>query len=81
MATARDEAARLLELLVREYSSYFDSRGYLNSEGRKVLERAARTLLREERWLKKYVARARKRGSYEDVVRLLELLLGASESS
>ncbi len=70
----REEALRLLQRLLEDYESFFDSRGYLNSEGRKVFERAARLLLRDEEWLKERVSRVRRRGSYGDVVRLLELL-------
>ncbi|MEM4922403.1 MAG: hypothetical protein QXU65_05345 [Sulfolobales archaeon] len=76
VSSAREEATKLLRALVSDYSSFFDSRGYLNSEGRKVFERAVRSLVSEEKWLKKSVARVRKRGSFEDVVKLLELLTG-----
>jgi len=76
VSSAREEAIRLLRALVSDYSSFFDSRGYLNSEGRKVFERAVRSLLIEEKWFKKSVSRVRKRGSFEDVFRLLELLTG-----
>lgn len=81
MAAAREEAVRLLRLLVDNYSSFFDSHGYLNSEGRKVLERAVRALLKEDRWLKGPVSRVRRRGSYEDVMKLFQLLQEASQGS
>ncbi|MEM2308764.1 MAG: hypothetical protein QW266_07575 [Sulfolobales archaeon] len=80
VCNAREEATRLLRVLVSDYYSFFDSRGYLNSEGRKVFEKAVRSLLSEEKWLKKSVSRVRKRGSYEDVVKLLELLTGTGQS-
>lgn len=77
----RSEAVKLLQLLVQDYQTFFDSRGYLNSEGRKVFEKAIRALLKDEKWLKKYVSRARKRGSYVDVVKLLERLQEPNQSS
>jgi len=70
----REEAIRLLRQLLERYDEFFDSRGYLNSEGVKVLERVARIVTQEEKWLRGYVARARRRRSYEDVARLLEAL-------
>jgi len=73
-AGLREEAIRLLRQLLERYDEFFDSRGYLNSEGVKVLERVARIVIQEEKWLRGYVARARRRRSYEDVARLLEAL-------
>lgn len=69
-----EEAVRLLRRLVENYGDFFDSSGYLNSEGRKVLEVALRGLLREVSWVRGYVRRVRRRGTYEEVRRLLEVL-------
>ncbi len=69
-----EEAIRLLRLLLERYEEFFDSQGYLNSEGMKVLERAARILVQEERWVKNYVVKARRRRSHEDVLKLLEVV-------
>jgi len=69
-----EEAVRLLRRLVENYGDFFDSSGYLNSEGRKVLEVALRGLLREVSWVRGYVQRVRRRGTYEEVRRLLEVL-------
>ncbi|MCX8185290.1 MAG: hypothetical protein RMI56_03975 [Sulfolobales archaeon] len=69
------EAVRLLRQLVEDYSSFFDSSGYLNSEGRKVFESAARSLVKNCRWLKKSVTKTRKKATYENVVKLLEIVL------
>ena len=74
------EAAGLLRQLVEEYGNFFDSGGYLNSEGRKVLEAAVRLLMKNHRWIKKYVSRARRRAAYEDVVKLLEIVSEACSS-
>ena len=69
-----EEAVRLLRRLVENYGDFFDSSGYLNSEGRKVLEVALRGLLREVSWVRGYVRRVRRRGTYEEVLRFLEVL-------
>ncbi|MEM1619185.1 MAG: hypothetical protein QXU97_03905 [Fervidicoccaceae archaeon] len=68
------EAFRALERLVEEREAFFDRNERLNSEGRKLLEAASRILAREARSLRGYVRRARRSGSLEDVVRLLEAL-------
>jgi hypothetical protein len=72
--TSVEEAVRLLRRLVENYGDFFDSSGYLNSEGRKVLEVALRGLLREVSWVRGYVRRVRRRGTYEEVLRFLEVL-------
>jgi len=69
-----EEAVRSLRRLVENYGDFFDNRGYLNSEGRKVLEVALRSLLKEVSWVRGYVHRVRRRGTYEEVLRLLEVL-------
>lgn len=69
-----EEAVRLLRRLVENYGDFFDSSGYLNSEGRKVLEVALRGLLGEVSWVRGYVRRVRRRGTYEEVLRFLEVL-------
>lgn len=69
-----EEAVRSLRRLVENYGEFFDSSGYLNSEGRKVLEVALRELLKEVSWVRGYVRRVRRRGTYEEVLRLLEVL-------
>ena len=69
-----EEAVRSLRRLVENYGDFFDSSGYLNSEGRKVLEVALRGLLKEVSWVRGYARRVRKRGTYEEVLRLLEVL-------
>lgn len=70
----RADAIKLLQLLIQNYENYFDRCGYLNSEGRKVLKRVVRALLEEDERLKKYVFRVRRRGSYEDILKLIEVL-------
>jgi hypothetical protein len=72
--TSVEEAVRLLRRLIENYGDFFDSSGYLNSEGRKVLEVALRNLLREVSWVRVYVRRVRRRGTYEEVLRFLEVL-------
>ncbi len=69
-----EEAVRSLRRLIENYGDFFDSSGYLNSEGRKVLEVALRELLKEVSWARRYARRVRRRGTYEEVLRLLEIL-------
>ncbi|MCS7099915.1 MAG: hypothetical protein RMH84_01080 [Sulfolobales archaeon] len=74
------EAVKLLRQLVEDYGSFFDSSGYLNSEGRKALEAAVRSLMKDHGWVKKCVGRARKRATYENIVKLLEIVSEACGS-
>ncbi len=71
------DIAPLLEKLLLHVDEYF-SRGRLNTEGRKVFEEAARMIVYEKPYYKPYVARARRSGSEEDVVRVAELVMGAA---
>lgn len=65
----------LLVKLLLGYEEYF-SRGRLNTEGRKVFEEAARMIVYEKPYYKRYVARARRTGSEEDVFKVAELVMG-----
>ena len=73
-----EEAVRSLRRLVENYGEFFDGSGHLNSEGRKVLEVALRGLLKEVSWVRGYARRVRRRGTYEEVLRLLEVLSSSS---
>lgn len=61
--------------LASSYASYF-SHDKLNSEGRKVFEEISRALVREHPELKRVVARARRDPSLNNVMRVLERILG-----
>jgi len=69
------DVVRLARKLAEGYMVYF-SRGVLNSEGRKVFEEMARMLIDEHPELKKVVSRARRNPTLENVVRVLERVLG-----
>ncbi len=61
----------VIHKLADPYSEYY-SRGYLNSEGMKVINVVARALLRRHPWLKSYLDKVRRRRDHESVLRLIE---------
>ncbi len=67
--------AGLLEKLLVYNTRYF-SRGYLNSDGRRILEEAIKHILEKHPEKKKLVARVRRNPSLENVLRLAEEFLG-----
>jgi hypothetical protein len=74
------DVVRLARKLAEGYLVYF-SRGVLNSEGRKIFEEMARMLIDEHPELKKIVTRARRNPTLENVVRVLERVLGEETST
>jgi len=64
--------------LLKNKMKYF-SNGFLNSEGRKIFEEAARMLVYEKPFLKKRIRTIRKKGSFEDILKLAEDILEKEE--
>ncbi|MEM2617484.1 MAG: hypothetical protein QXL64_08145 [Thermofilaceae archaeon] len=69
------DVVRLARRIASSYPLYF-SRDLLNSEGRKVFEEMARMLVHEHPELKKLVVRVRRKPTLDNVVRVLERVLG-----
>lgn len=67
-------AQRLLEILLDRQDEYFDKRGFLNSEGMKLMSIAAREIVKERPWLKRAIREVMRRRSHESVLKLRELL-------
>ena len=74
MKRALEDAIRLLDILLEERDSYF-SGDYLNSEGRKLFEEAARSILKEAPFLRRRISRVRRKGDYNTILSLREDLL------
>ncbi|MCI4461423.1 MAG: hypothetical protein JHC12_00460 [Thermogladius sp.] len=74
MKRALEDAIRLLDILLEDRDSYF-SGDYLNSEGRKLFEEAARSILKEAPFLKRRISRVRRKGDYNTILSLREDLL------
>jgi hypothetical protein len=68
------EVCNLIAKLLRDYGNYFDRYGYMNSEGRKVFERAVHLLLEEDPSFRRIVYRVRRDGSFEAVKKLYRIL-------
>jgi len=71
---ALEDAIRLLDILLEDRDSYF-SGDYLNSEGRKLFEEAARSILKEAPFLRRRISRVRRKGDYNTILSLREDLL------
>ena len=71
------EACRILRRLLDDYTAYFDRYGYINSEGRKMLERAVHIVLEEQPALRRLIYRVRREATVE-AVRKLYSRLGCS---
>jgi len=69
------DVVRLARKLALGYPLYF-SHDLLNSEGRKVFEEMARMLVHEHPELKGLVTRARRRPTLENVMKVVERVLG-----
>ncbi len=69
------DVVRLARKLASGYRLFF-SHDALNSEGRKVFEEMARMLVHEHPELKGLVARARRRPTLDNVMKVLERVLG-----
>ncbi len=83
MKRALEDAIKLLDILIGDRESYF-SGDYLNSEGRKLFEEAARSILREAPYLRRRISRVRRKGDYNTILSLREdlailLLKGGQE--
>lgn len=72
------DVKRLARKLVEEYTTYF-SMDLLNSEGRKVFEEMSRMLIYEHPELKPLVVRARRRPTLDNVMKVLERVLGEEQ--
>lgn len=69
------DVVRLARKIASNHLLYF-SYDQLNSEGRKVFEEMARMLVHEHPELKKLVVRARRRPTLDNVMKVLERVLG-----
>ena len=67
------EAYRLLRKLIVEYEEYF-SHDVLNSEGRKVFEKAVKIILREHPELKQLVSRVRRKPTLENILKIVRVV-------
>lgn len=67
------EAYRLLRKLVLEYEEYF-SHDILNSEGRKVFEKAVKIILREHPELRQLVSKVRRRPTLENILKIIRVV-------
>ena len=67
------EAYRLLTKLIVEYEEYF-SHDVLNSEGRKVFEKAVKIILREHPELKQLVSRVRRKPTLENILKIVRVV-------
>lgn len=67
------EAYRLLRKLILEYEEYF-SHDVLNSEGRKVFEKAVKIILREHPELKQLVSRVRRKPTLENILKIVRVV-------
>ena len=74
MKRALEDAIRLLDILLEDRDSYF-SGDYLNSEGRKLFEEVARSILKEAPFLRRRISRVRRKGDYNTILSLREDLL------
>ncbi|MCI4408062.1 MAG: hypothetical protein JHC26_03135 [Thermofilum sp.] len=72
------DVKNLIKKLLKQNSNYF-SNGSLNSEGRKIFEEMARMLVYEKPYLKKRIREIRKKGTFEDVLKLAEDILPQEE--
>ncbi len=66
-------ARRLARKLLEEQDRYF-SRGVLNSDGRRLLEKLIRVLLEEKPWARRVVEKVRRDPTLENVVRLVRVV-------
>lgn len=73
---ARSEICSLLRVLVEEKDRYFSRYEYLNSDGRRVLEKVAKLVLKYRLLSKQQLVRVRRDPSIYRVVRLVEIICG-----
>ncbi|RLG76674.1 MAG: hypothetical protein DRO12_04185 [Thermoprotei archaeon] len=66
----------VLRKLIIERHRYFDKYERLNSDGRKLLERALRYLIKHDHSKKRIVKKVRRRATLDEVLRLVEALEG-----
>jgi hypothetical protein len=71
-----DYVSRLLIELLENVDKYFDKNLVLNSEGRKVLEKAIAILMSSRAEHRKLVKKVRREPTLENVLKLTEAILG-----
>lgn len=72
------DVKNLMKKLLKQNSNYF-SNGSLNSEGRKIFQEVARMLVYEKPYLKKRIREIRKKGTFEEVLKLAKDILTQEE--
>ena len=68
------EAITLCRRLVHERRLFFDNYGILNSDGRKLLNRIVRIVVKKVPMLRGVAVKARREPTFENVLKLLDLL-------
>jgi len=69
------ELEELRSLIERLTGYEYYSKGYLNSEGRKVFERVVRIVLKKRPELKSMITRVRRNPSYDNVIKFINIIV------
>lgn len=76
---ADKEVKSLLTKLLTNYRLFFSKDGVLNSEGRKLFENIARTIIREHPERKEMISRVRKKPTIDNIIKVATIYVSEDE--